>query len=178
MWLDIVFLLVLVFALLKGFSQGLILGIFSLIAIIAGLAAALKLSAVVATYLEKSGKITQSWLPLLSFIIVFIIVVILVRLAAAAIRKTFQLAMLGWLDRLGGMIFFAAIYMVVFSVVLFFAVQMKWIDAQTIQSSRTYTFIQPWGPKAIDGIGSIIPIFKNLFGELEHFFETVSHHLT
>jgi len=170
MLIDILFGIVLVLALLKGFKQGLIVGVFSLLAIIIGLAAALKLSAVVASRIGNTVKVSEQWLPFISFVVVFIVVVLLVRLGARAIEKTVQLVMLGWVNRLGGMILYVAIYTIVFSVLLFFAEQMLLINPATIQSSVTYPFVQPWGPKAINGLGSIIPIFKDLFKELEEFF--------
>jgi membrane protein required for colicin V production len=108
----------------------------------------------------------------------FIIVILLIRLGAKAIEKTAQLAMLGWVNRLGGIVLYAAIYITVFSVLLFYAEEMKLIRPETIRQSATYTFIQPWGPKAINGFGSIIPVFRDMFGALEQFFEGVSNKLS
>ena len=53
MIIDIAFAIVMILAIFKGFSKGFIVGIFSLLAFIIGLAAALKLSVVVANYLRK-----------------------------------------------------------------------------------------------------------------------------
>src|SRR5689334_15249236 len=104
MLIDILFGIVLALALLKGFKQGLIVGIFSLLAIIIGLAAALKLSAFVASRIGNTVKVSEQWLPFISFVVVFIVVVLLVRLGARIIEKSVQLVMLGWVNRLAGMI--------------------------------------------------------------------------
>ncbi|KAK6023170.1 hypothetical protein OSTOST_11104, partial [Ostertagia ostertagi] len=88
-------------AVVERYRRGLIVGIFSFVALIVGLAAAIKLSVVVADYLGKSVNISGAWLPVISFLIVFIIVVILVRLGANAIEKTVEFAMLGWVNKLG-----------------------------------------------------------------------------
>ena len=77
MILDLVFAVLIILAIIKGYQRGLIVGIFSLISIIIGLAAAIKLSTVVADYLDKAVKISDQWLPLISFSIVFFIVVFL-----------------------------------------------------------------------------------------------------
>jgi membrane protein required for colicin V production len=174
MIIDIVFAILLVLALIRGFRQGLIVGLFSFIAIIIGLAAAIKLSAAVAMYIGKTVKISEQWLPLISFAVVFLIVILLVRLAAKAIQRTVEIGMMGWLNRLGGMIFFAAIYITVFSILLFYAEQMKLIRNETIQASVTYRFVQPWGPKAISSFGEVLPFFRNMFTQLEEFFGGVS----
>jgi membrane protein required for colicin V production len=170
MIIDIAFVLVMILAIFKGLGKGLILGIFSLLAFIIGLAAALKLSVVVAGWLKDSAGSLSKWLPLISFILVFIAVVFLVNLAARAIKKTMQFAMLGWLDSLGGMILYLAIYTIIFSVFLFFADELFLIQPATIQDSKIYPYVAPWGPKVIDNLGNIIPIFKDMFTQLQDFF--------
>jgi membrane protein required for colicin V production len=178
MIIDIVFAILMVLALIQGYRRGLIVAVFSFIAIIIGLAAALKLSAVVASYIGHSVKISEKWLPIISFIVVFIIVVLLVRLGAKAIQRLTETVMLGWVNRLGGIILYVAIYITVFSIVLFYADQIKVIRPETFRASVTYPFIQPWGPKAINSLGAIIPFFKDIFSELEQFFSGVSQKLS
>ncbi len=178
MIIDLIFVVLIVLALIQGYRRGLIVAIFSFVSIIVGLAAAMKLSTVVAKYIGHSVKISDKWLPIISFIVVFIIVVLLVRLGARAIQKVTETVMLGWLNKLGGIILYAAIYTTVFSIVLFYARQIKIIDPKTLQASVTYSFIQPWGPKAIDGLAAVIPFFKNMFGELEHFFSGMSEKIS
>jgi membrane protein required for colicin V production len=170
MFIDVIFAIILVAALIKGFQRGLIVAVFSLLAFVIGLAAALKLSAVVAGWLGSSTSISAKWLPVISFALVFLGVVLLVRWGAKLIEKTFQVAMMGWVNRIGGMLFFTALYIVIFSIFLFYADKIKLVSPETIQASVTYPFIQPWGPTAIDNFGKLIPIFKDSFTELEIFF--------
>lgn len=174
MILDLVFAVILVLAVIKGYQRGLVVGLFSLVAVIIGLAAAMKLSAVVAGYIGDAVKVSDEWLPIISFVLVFILVVILIRLGANAIERTVEVVLLGWLNRLGGILLYAVIYTIVFSVLVFYAVQVDLLQPATIEKSVTYPFIQPWGPKVINGIGSVIPIFKDMFAELEQFFEGVA----
>lgn len=177
MLIDIIFAILVVLAVIKGYQQGLIMGLFSLIAVIIGLAAALKLSTVVAGYIGKTVKIAEEWLPLISFIIVFIIVILLIRLGAKLIEKTIQVAMLGWLNRLGGAILYATIYILVFSVLLFYIEKMQLVQPQTINTSQAYSFVQPWGPKVINGFGSLVPLFGDMFTELEVFFDKIAQNI-
>lgn len=178
MLIDLIFVVLIVFAVVKGFQRGLIVGLFSLIAVIIGLAAAMKLSVVMAHYLGKAVNLSDEWLPVISFAVVFILVILLIRLGAKAIEKTVEFAMMGWLNKLGGILLFTALYITIFSVLLFYAEQLKLVQADTIDKSITYSFIQPWGPKAIDGIGSIIPIFKDMFKELKQFFGGVATNIS
>jgi len=174
MILDIIVAIILILAVIKGYRQGLIVALFSAIAFIIGLAAALKLSAVVADHLGKAVKVSDKWLPIISFAVVFLIVVLLVRLGARFIQKTVELAMLGWLNRIGGILLYAGLYILIFSILLFYADQLGVIKPETKAESVTYNYIQPWGPKMMDGLGKIIPVFKGMFRDLEDFFDSVS----
>jgi membrane protein required for colicin V production len=177
MIIDVTFYIILLVAVFKGYSKGFIVGIFSFIAIIIGLAAALKLSVVAAHYLDSSPGGDSRWLPVISFAIVFIAVVLLVHFAARIIKKTISMAMLGWVDRLGGIVFYLLIYTIVFSVILFFAEKTQLLHPETISKSSVYPYVAPWGPRVINGLGKIIPVFKDLFTQLELFFENLGHKL-
>src|SRR5947207_12924957 len=104
MLIDLVFVALLVLAVIKGYTKGFIIAIFSLLALIIGVAAAMKCSAAVATWLSSSLHAGTRWLPVLAFLLVFLIVVLLVRLGAKAVEKMVELAMLGCVNRLAGIV--------------------------------------------------------------------------
>ena len=172
--IDIIFAILICVAIFKGYRKGLIIAVFSFIAFIAGLAAALKLSATVAVYLQNNVTISARWLPFISFTIVFLLVVLLVNLGAKLIEKTFEMALLGLVNRIGGILFFIALYMIIFSVFLFYADKIHLFGEANIQSSKAYPFVRPWAPKVMDGFGKIIPVFKDMFTQLGNYFEGVS----
>lgn len=174
MIIDIVFVLLMILAVFKGISKGFIVGIFSLLAFIIGLAAAIKLSAIVAAYLGKNVISATKWLPVISFLLVFIVVILLVGLGARLIKKTIDFAMLGWLDKLGGIAFYIIIYTIIFSVLLFFAEKISFLKPIVIERSVVYKYVSPWGPKVMNNLGKIIPLFKDMFLELEDFFESLA----
>ncbi len=173
MFIDIVFFILMIMAVFKGISKGFIVAVFSLLAFIIGLAAALKLSAVVATHLHKTMNVSGYWLPFLSFLIVFIAVVFIVRWAAALIKKVAGIFFLGWLDTLAGIVLYAVMYLMIYSVILFFATRLHLISAAAQASSQTYSFVEPFGPKVMSGLGKLIPFFSHLFSDLTRFFEGV-----
>lgn len=177
MIIDLIYALLLVLATIKGFQRGLIVGLFSFVALVVGLAAALKLSTVVAGYLADSVNISAQWLPFVAFLVVFIGVVLLIRLGAKAIESAVEVVMLGWLNRLGGILLYIAMYTLVYSVLLFYAGKMGFIQTETIEKSMSFSWIEPLGPKVIGAIGQLIPWFKDLFGELTAFFEKVAQDL-
>jgi len=177
MAIDVVFLLFMVMAVLKGLRQGFIIAIFSAVAWIIGLAAAIKLSAVVAGYGREHTAISSRWLPVLAFVLVFLAVVIGVRAGAKLIEKAVDLALLGWLNKLAGVVLYAVIYTIILSVLLFYAVQLHLVATATLSSSVTYPYIRHWGPVVIDEFGKFVPWFKGMFTQLEDFFGRLGNKL-
>ena len=164
-------------AFIKGYSKGLIVALFSLVAFIAGLAAALKLSAIVGQSLQNNYNLHTKWLPVLSFFIVFVTVVLLVRLGAAFIKKTVSLVFLGWVDKMGGILLYAILYLMIYSVILFYAYQIHLVSVAAVNESSTFKHIYPFGPTVINAFGQVVPIFKNMFTDLSNFFGSVSTHV-
>ena len=173
--IDIIFAILIIIAIVKGFQKGFIIALFSIIAFIVGLAAALKLSAAVAVYLQHNVTVSSKWLPVISFALVFFLVVFLVHLGGKLIEKTFEMILLGWANRLGGILLYTALYTIIFSVFLFYSDKIKVFEKATIEASQTYPIVQPLGPKVIDGLGKLIPLFKDTFTQLEVFFAGVSN---
>lgn len=178
MIIDIIFLLLLLFAVIKGISRGFIVAVFSFIAIIIGVAAAMKLSYMVASWLQHSFNTNGKWLPIISFIIVLLGVILLVRWVANLIQAAINIAMLGWLNKLGGVILYLFLYLFIYSIFLFYLTEMNFIKLETIKASHAYPLIEPFGPKAIDIVSSVIPVFKNIFQQLSDFFGNIAanHH--
>lgn len=174
MIIDIIFFILLALAIIKGISRGFIVAVFSFFAIIIGVAAAMKLSFIVASWLQQSFNINGKWLAILSFLIVLIGVIFLVRWIANLIQAALKVAMLGWLNKLGGIVLYLFIYLFVYSIILFYLTKLNFIKTETIATSKTYTLVEPFGPKAIDTLSYVIPVFKNIFQQLSDFFEKIA----
>lgn len=149
------------------------MGVFSLLAFIAGIAAALKLSAVVAIWLQKNSNIGTTWLPVISFALVFIGIVLLIRWAAKLIENIVDFALLGWVNKGGGALMYVILYAFILSVVLFYMAQLGILTDAATSDSKLYQTLQPFGPYVMDGIGRIIPLFKDLFNQLSTFFGSI-----
>lgn len=171
MIIDVILVFLMILAVIKGYRNGFVVAIFSFLGIFIGLAAALKLSTLVAGWLKDSTNIAAAWLPFLSFILIMIAVILLVRLGALFIQTAMEAVLMGWINKLSGVVLYAALYLTLFSVVLFYAEKIHWIKPDTFTASHTFRYIQPWGPKAIEWFGAIIPWFKGMFEELSQFFE-------
>ena len=174
MVIDIVFLLLLLLSIIKGYSRGLIIAVVSFLAIFIGLAAAMKLSVIVAGWLGANTNIAKEWLPFIAFGLVMIGVIILVRWLAGLLEKSIECAMLGWFNKLAGIALYIFLYITFFSIILFYATQMALLKNETIASSKIYPYIEPLAPKVMNVLSSALPFFKNMFEDLKNFFSSVS----
>lgn len=177
MSIDVLFLLFMVVAVFKGLRRGFIIAVFSAVALVIGLAAAIKLSAVVAHYGQEHTSLSSRWMPVLAFLLIFLTVVIGVRAGAKLAEKAVDLALLGWANKLAGVLLYAVIYTIILSVLLFYAVQIRLLSSATLSSSVTYPYIRPWGPVVIDEFGKFVPWFKGMFTQLEDFFGRLGNKL-
>jgi membrane protein required for colicin V production len=52
---------------------------------------------------------------------------------------------------------------------------MHLIKNETFDKSVTFVYIKPLATKIINSTASVFPVFKNMFGELNSFFESVAN---
>ncbi|MFM8711036.1 MAG: CvpA family protein [Sphingomonadales bacterium] len=173
MLIDLVGAGLLLLAVIKGYKRGLIVGVFSFVAILVGLAAAVKLSVVASAYMRQHTALASGWIPLLSFLIVFIAVVLLIRLGANAIEEAVKVVTLGWANKLGGILLYAALFLLSYSVVLFYLSSMGLLSKKNIQDSVIADALLRLGPWTIEKMAILFPLFKDMFAALQQFFADV-----
>jgi membrane protein required for colicin V production len=177
MWIDLVWLFLMAMAAINGFRKGFVGAAFSFAAFFIGLAAALKLSAIVAVYLKESFDSYSAWWPVIAFVLVFLLVGGLVKMAAGVLEKTLDFVMLGWINKITGFFLYAIMYTLIFSVVLFYFDQIAHISDHVKQQSKVYAYIEPWGEWTMNTLGNLIPWFKDIFKDMEEFFSKVGENI-
>ncbi|OIP37171.1 hypothetical protein AUJ95_08510 [Candidatus Desantisbacteria bacterium CG2_30_40_21] len=101
--LDILFFVVIVISIVLSMMKGLTREVFSLAGVIAGVVVAGK------TF-EHGAVLLQQWMPAgiakpVAFAIITVLVNILINFGGIVLQKLMKIAMLGWVDNLGGIIF-------------------------------------------------------------------------
>ncbi|HUX84869.1 MAG TPA: CvpA family protein [Chitinophagaceae bacterium] len=174
MVIDLLFALFMLLAIFNGFSKGFVLGLFSVITLLVALILAIKFSTVFLTYARGHFHLVGSWWPLIFFILLFVIAVVLISWVGRLITKLLELALLGWLNRLCGIIFYIAIYTVTFSVLLWLADRVHLISDSEKTGSWVYSRIAFIGPRLISIIGDYIPHFHHLMQNLADLFDRMA----
>lgn len=101
---DILIIVILGYSLVRGLFRGLVKEVSSIIGVFGGFYAAYTYYKILAKLL--SGLISDvSYLNILSFLIIFCGVLIVVSVLGVIIKYLLNIAFLGWVDRIGGLIF-------------------------------------------------------------------------
>lgn len=174
MTIDVVVITVIIAFFIRGYMKGIIIAAFSVLAIALGILASLKLSERLGTYLLEKEIVTSAWAPIVSYAILFIGVVLLVRLVAKAIESAMKAVMLGWVNKLIGGALYAFLGAIVLSALLWLGTETELIEQKHIADSKTYEYITPIAPWVADKVGYVIPMAKSVFADLEQFFQKVN----
>ncbi len=157
--------------------KGVIVALFSVVAFILGIIAALKLSELLASYLFEKGIVTSGWAQLLSYLILFVGVVILVRLLAKAVEATLEAVWMGWLNKLLGGMFYTFVSLMVISTFLWLGDAAKLLPAEQVAKSYTYPYTVVLAPWVAEQVGLLWPMSKEVFADLEMFFNNINAYI-
>jgi membrane protein required for colicin V production len=104
-FLDIIFIIPIAWFAYQGFKRGFIIELTSLAALILGIYAAIYFSGYAANFLINSMGMEQKYVPITSFMITFIAVVVIVYFIGKILEKVVNMIALGLLNKMAGIIF-------------------------------------------------------------------------
>ncbi|MBA3647190.1 MAG: CvpA family protein [Chitinophagales bacterium] len=173
MWIDIVYLFFVLWAIYKGWTQGLIISIFSLLAWILGVIGALKFSGIASEYLHQQFKWNSEFVPIVSFLLVFILIALIINLIGKMLEKIIEIAHMGLINKICGVILKLLVYTFIFSILIWFINQAGWISPSVKMQSKVYASAAPVAPLVLDQISLMLPAIKDLLYNLQKFFESI-----
>ncbi len=103
--IDLVLLILLAWGLFKGFKNGLVHEVASLAALILGIFGAIHFSDYTSDLLIEHFELSGRYLPIISFAITFVVIVIAVHFLAGVMDKLIKAVALGLVNRISGAIF-------------------------------------------------------------------------
>jgi len=158
-WLDIVLAIPMVWGLYKGLTSGLIMEISRLVALIAGVYLAVRFAQELSEYLYQNTELTNEFLPIISFAIIFVGVVLLVHLFAKAIEKLATAVALGWANKASGALFGVFRMTFILSIVIMMLTRFELLDkfnrGATAEQSFLYAPVTQVAP-------FILPILEDI----------------
>ncbi len=149
-YLDIIFLVPLLFALYRGFRKGIIHMVASLAALVLGIFGAIKLRPLFASLLDSLFDISPDYMNVIAFSVAFVSIVLLIHLVAFVVEKLIKAVALNLVNRLLGMGFGLLVTAFVISMILWPVNQVneekQLIKPERIERSLLYRPLSAFAP--------------------------------
>ena len=143
-----------------GIKNGLIKQVVAFAVIYFGIMLSLKFATPAADWVIQHVKIPEFWAKAISFILIFFAVALLLNLLGKMLEKIIKISLLGWLNKLLGIVVTFCIFALVLSVVVYFVDSannlLDFIPKEKLEESRFY-------PALLDLSNEVFPHFKELF---------------
>ncbi len=104
-WIDLIIVVILIIAIVRGFTDGLVREVAALAALIFGIWGAIKFSSFTAGKLYEWFDMSGQYVGIVSFLITFGVIVIVIHFIGIVADKIIDAASIGFLNRLLGMVF-------------------------------------------------------------------------
>ncbi len=166
MWIDILSGTILIIAILQGYRHGLIKAIISFCSLFIGLIVAFQFAGYISNILKEHTKIGSQWLPFIAFLVVLIGVMILLKMITGILQQSAEWLLLGWLNKLLGMVLYALIYCTILSAVLYFMILLGVVEKSSVKDSFSFSYIESWWPYFMKKLSLWIPSIKSSLSSL------------
>jgi len=104
-WIDLIIIIILAFAIFRGFTEGFVKELASLAALVLGIWGAIKFSAFTAGKLDEWFDMTGQYVGIIAFLVTFGIIVVLINFVGIIVDKIVDAAALSFVNRLLGIAF-------------------------------------------------------------------------
>ncbi len=150
-WIDIVLLVIIVWFAFKGFRNGIIIELTTLIALVFAIWGAFKYENFTSNLLQEYLHLEGTFLPFISFAVTFLLILIAVNIIGRFITKLLNIAQLGLLNRMLGLVF-AVVKVGILLALLVNGVDrvnssQNFINEQTINQSHLYQPLNEFAKK-------------------------------
>ena len=144
--LDIILLICFIPGIIRGISKGFLEQALSLVGIVLSVWAAFKFSALVCGWLKPYLSLSETTLNVVAFALILIAVCIVVLLVAKLLTKVLEMSMLGWLDKILGLVFALVVNALLLGVfiILFDTLNLKFgfVKPEVLDGSIVYTTLR------------------------------------
>ncbi len=164
---DIVLAIVLAIGAYLGYKRGFLMELFFLLSIVLGIFAGFKLMRWGMEVLHREFNADKTFLPYVSFAIIFILVMVLVIFFGRRIKNSLDDTFLGKVDSLAGAMLGIVKYAFCLSVIIWLVESFKIKFPETWNSgSQLYPLTAKFAQTLSGFLGGFIPFFKEIFSQL------------
>lgn len=157
--LDAIILLCLIPAVIQGLRKGFISQVISILSIVVGVWAAARFTGIVMGWISQYITASEQIIGIIAFVLILIGVFLILGLVGKALESIFKLTLLGWLNKLLGMVFSALKVILIIGLIFIsfhtVAVSSGLVNPDILHKSALY------GPIS-DIANSVFPYIKNI----------------
>lgn len=157
--LDIILLICFVPAIITGIRKGFIAQVFSIISMVAGIWLSFQFSELLSNWIGRWIHASHSLLQIIAFIIILVLVIIAFTALSKLLEATIKIILLGWLNRLLGVIFAILKYVLIIGLVL---VAFDWINSELGLVRKSVLDSSVLYRPLLDAADTIFPYLKGL----------------
>jgi len=169
--IDIICIVVLIAGFIKGYRSGFIQSVFSLLGFLLGTLLALRFSYIGTLYLNRWFNIDAAYIPVLSFIIVFLAILFALIFLGRLIEGVFKISKINLVNRIAGAALWSLIGLFLLSTILWYLEKSNFIKEDLTAQSVSWQYVQPISPAVMQAAGLVIPILKDQYEHIEQQIE-------
>jgi membrane protein required for colicin V production len=164
--IDIVIIIFVLFGAYRGYKDGFLMGMVTLLALVLAILAAFKLTGEGMEFLQEHFNADKEFLPYLSFFLIFLGVIILVTLLGKFLRHSIDKTFLGRIDEGAGALLGAVKTLFTLSVLMWIVDSLKMdLPEHWTEGSVVYPFTAHLAPSFANWVAQFLPFLVDVFPE-------------
>jgi membrane protein required for colicin V production len=140
--IDLIFIIAFGLGFRHGYTQGIISTVFNVLAYVFGVILAFKVTPMTTEILERMFNTQNPSIFIAAFILNISLIMFMLRATASAFEKGLQAVYLGFINRVLGGTLMAGLAVLIYSILLWFAVKVQFVNEATLSESRTYKLLE------------------------------------
>ena len=163
MSLDLILFIAAAWGFYQGYSHGIIETVFTWASYFFGLLIAFKMTPSTTAVLSQVLHSDNPLMFVAGFLLMFVVVMLFFRLVARGLEGVLNFAHVGIFNKMAGGILLGGTYILLFSILCWFATKANLIDDSTKQTARSWPLIEMLPPKAKMVAERVSPIVKDFW---------------
>ena len=165
--IDIVLAIFLILGAFAGFKRGFVLEIVSFFALFLGIIGGLHFLHWGISFLNEQFNITGKIVPILSFLMIFVGIIVLVSFLGKALKKVIHMTPLGGVDTIAGALVGAFKWAFMLSVIIWIGGLFSLSAPRHLtEESTLYSYVSGVAPGTVAFLSGILPTTSGLFDEI------------
>lgn len=171
--IDLFFLIVAGYGFFLGFTKGIIQTVFTILSYLFGLLAAFKLSPAVTKFLETATGSNHPLLFIAGFLMAFFGTMLLIRFISKTLSAGLESANINIVNQVAGGALLASIMTLLYSLLLWFAVEAHVVKDETLETSVTYPYLKDYPKAAWTVLGKLKPSLMEFWDKSVDFMDRI-----